>query len=39
MSSTAAFRATAGQVMVPPVPVEPGTLAIRAFVSIVYRID
>jgi uncharacterized protein YggE len=36
--STAAFSASSGQVVVPPVPMEPGTLLVRAFVSIVYGI-
>jgi hypothetical protein len=37
--SSSAFRATSGQVVVPPVPIEPGTLSVRAFVSIAYRIE
>jgi uncharacterized protein YggE len=37
--STAAFSASSGQVVVPPVPMEPGTLLVRAFVSIVYGIE
>jgi hypothetical protein len=36
---TAAFAASGGQVVVPPVPIEPGTLLVRAFVSIVYGIE
>jgi uncharacterized protein YggE len=38
-SLSAAFRASAGQVVVPPVPIEPGTLSVRAFVTIVYELE
>ena len=34
-----AFRASGGQVAIPPMPIEPGVLAVRAFVTIVYGIE
>ncbi len=37
MANTA-FRAAGGQVAIPPMPIEPGVLAVRAFVTIVYEI-
>jgi hypothetical protein len=33
------FRAASGQMAIPPMPIEPGVLAVRAFVTIVYGID
>ncbi len=37
-TSNTPFRAMSGQVVVPPMPIEPGVLAVRAFVTIVYGI-
>ena len=37
--ANSAFRATSGQVAIPPMPIEPGNLAVRAFVTIVYGIQ
>ena len=38
--ATSAMRAqSAGQVVVPPVPIEPGALSVSAFVTIVYAIE
>ena len=37
--SMSAFRASAGQVVVPPVPIDPGTLSVKAFVTIVYQVE
>lgn len=37
--SNSPFRAAGGQVAIPPVPIEPGVLAVRAFVTIVYEIE
>jgi hypothetical protein len=36
--SMSAFRASSGQVVMPPVPIEPGTFLVTALVSIVYGI-
>ena len=38
-TSMSALRATSGQVVVPPMPIEPGTLSVRAVVTIVYGIE
>ncbi|MBV8462227.1 MAG: hypothetical protein JO368_02960, partial [Acidimicrobiales bacterium] len=38
-TSATALSAHAAQPVVPPVPIEPGTLSVRAFVTIVYAID
>jgi uncharacterized protein len=38
-TANTAFRAVSGQVAVPPMPIEPGVLAIRAFVTIIYGIE
>jgi uncharacterized protein YggE len=38
-TANTAFRASGGQVAVPPMPIEPGVLAVGAFVTIVYRIE
>lgn len=37
--SNSPFRAASGQVAIPPMPIEPGVLAVRAFVTIVYEIE
>ena len=37
--SSSAFRGGNGQIVLPPVPIEPGILTVRAYVSIVYEID
>lgn len=37
--SHSSFRAASGQVAIPPVPIEPGVLAVRAFVTLVYEIE
>lgn len=38
-TSNTAFRAMSGQVAIPPIPIEPGVLSVRAFVTIVYGIE
>ncbi len=38
-TSHTAFRSTGGQVAVPAMPIEPGVLDVRAFVTIVYGIE
>jgi hypothetical protein len=38
-TSNTPFRAMSGQVAIPPMPIEPGVLAVRAFVTIVYGIE
>jgi uncharacterized protein YggE len=37
--SSSAFRGSNGQIVLPPVPIEPGMLPVRASVSIVFEID
>jgi uncharacterized protein YggE len=38
-TSNMAFRASGAQVAIPPTPIEPGVLAVQAFVTIVYGIE
>jgi uncharacterized protein len=38
-TSNTAFRAAGGRAVIPPMPVEPGVLSVRAFVTIVYEIE
>jgi uncharacterized protein YggE len=38
-TSNTAFRAAGGRVVIPPMPIEPGVLSVRAFVTIVYAIE
>lgn len=38
-TSNTAFRSLGGRAVIPPMPVEPGVLSVRAFVTIVYEIQ